>query len=1003
MWLSRIVKKGRETKSAFREIEKLIRAYSDPTNINQSKFWIIDIGRFFKPNAYIFLILFLVISILNTIFFLIPPYWEISILNDWNKSGLAILVPILVLGITFANVAKNLSNASRFASDYLKDSCKMPTVACIAFLSILYGYFASMSFSTVDKTLFLKVIFVLFSSFTIAGTIWCLVSLIYITIQITRCTHPETSIRAASYYATRKLGHAFLIEVYNAAWMGNYNSTLAEKLKELKNIRPFDEYWSTSLIMTEKSENKSSVTTVCEIKLPKKIDFHFGYRDYNISKLKKIDYLLKSKQTELYLTPHGFDNKQFGLLLGTSREELSATIYKSIHSIYKFRKDKYTEEAKEFWKNNYFKLRDSLFKSSGSADISQFQEYIKSIGLLYEILRKARKHELVKKYESLDYKKTRYLHLYIQSVKWILENKELEEDIKESFLEVLVDSVEHQVAGEIKSGDRLILGIFTWLIPSIYQLFPKKNINPRLWELRGRVGGFYGDASYLLADSEYHIDEESKIQIQLTLHKGIIRWLLLAIEEQDHELIKSLCTAARQLVFPDKKVVFKPSLLISQHFILCGKIIEFLMDNKEGIDPLHFQLLFVDEYDHLNYSHINFKELVDFFIESRHSDYSHFCYEFSSTDWERDPLMGGGYGTPKHTFQGNIELDYMFIYLSLSVIFLLENNPEPISFEFWGYSLPDKIEKFRSIASKLELYRFSDSKTKLEEWLRACDSLYKQEQEEYIATAIFNDELVFEYKNRFWEGYKSVSTFLAFCIKKRYCYISEEKNPTKRYSRSKSSFIGINNSSIQSIAKLDGQDLAQYYDKRLLKDLMVCKSEDETGSATSILAQFDQACDWLIEQNTNKDTGIIVFYGNAFIESELYKSGYYEPSHESQVFSGYYKNFPLIKVFDQKTSPTCGALDLKAWGGLKVKKELLESDIWGNIEIREWTDAEIDEAITNNQLKASDRNKAKGQCPIEYELFWSLDKDSLPHKKIITLEIPSQAGGKQSETEMTNH
>ena len=989
MWLSRIVKKKRETKSSFREIEKLIRAYSDPTDINQTKVWILDIGRFFKPNAYIYAIIFVTISILNAIFFLVQPNWELSILNDWIKSGMAILVPILVIGITFANVAKNLSNASRFASDYLKDSCKMPTVACIAFLSILYGYLATISFSNVDKTLFLKIIFVLFSSFTIAGTIWCLMSLIYITIQITRCTHPETSIQVASYYAVRKLGYAFLIEVYNAAWMGIYNRTIDEKLKELKNIHPFDEYWSTSLLPTEKDKNKKSVKTICEIRLPKKIDFHFGYRDYNLSKFKQLNQLLESEKTELYLTPHGVNNKQFGLLLGSSCEDLSTLIYKHLRSTYKFRKDKYTEKTKEFWKNNYFKLRDSLYKSSNSADISQFQEYIKSIGLLYEILRKIRKLELVRKYESLDYKKTRYLHLYIQSVKWILDNNELEEDVKESFLEVLVDSVEHQVEDEIKSGDRLILGIFTWLIPSIYQLFPKKDINPQLWELRGRVGGFYGDVSYLLSDAEYHIEEESKIQIKLTLHKGIIRWLLLAIEEQDHELIKSLCKAARELVFPEKKIVFTPSQLISQHFILCGKMIEFLMDNKKGIQPLHFKLLFVDEHDYQNNSYISFEELVKFFIESRHIDYSHFRYEFSSTDWERDPLMGGGYGTPKHTFQGNIELDYMFLYLALSIISLLKENPKPISFEFWGYSLPDKIEKFKSIAKILNFYDFSDSKTKLKEWLDACDSLYKKEKEESIATAPLNKELISVYKNKFWEGYKSVNSFLAFCLKRKYCVVTDVSNPKTRYSRSKSSFIGENNSSIQSIGKLDGQDWAQFYDTKLLKDIMEIGTDDETSNATNIRAQLDQAGEWLIDQKTNKDTGIIVFYGNAFIESELYRSGCYEPSYESQIFSGYYKNFPIIKRFYKDIEPTCVAYNLEGWKGITIKNEFLEKDIWGKLEIREWSVDEINEAIAKDQIKESDRNKAKGQCPVEFELFWSLDKNSLPHKKIISLESPS--------------
>jgi len=990
MWLSKAIKKERETKSTFREIENLIATYSDPTNINMSdKFWVVDIGRFFKPDIGIYLIIFLSFTILNAILFLVP-LLELSVLDAWTRIGITISVPILVLGITLANVAKSLSEASRFASDYLKDSCKMPTVACIAFLTILNGYLTTVLFSTIDGTFVLKIIFVLFSSFTIAGAIWCLTALVYVTLQITHCMHPEYSIRAASRYAARKLGHAFLVEVYNAAWMGKYNDILDERLKGLKRIHASEGYWSARILLRGKDKDDGSASILSEINLPEKIDFHFGYRDYNLSKLKKINKLLESEKTELYLTPHAVNNKEFGLLSGPSHEKLSTKIQKNLRSFCKFRKDKYVEKTGGFWEDNYFKLRGSLLREIRNSDIVQFKEYLKSIENLYEILRRARKYNFVRIQSSFDYKKVRYLYLYSQSVKWILENNDSEEEAKEAFLEALVDSIWRQVEDEIKNGDWFTLDVFTWLIPKTYQLFEKlvKDKSSRLWELRGRLGGFYREASDLLSNLEYNISQENRLQIQLVLHKGIIKWLLPAIESQDQELIKSLCKAARQLVFPQKKVVFTPPQLVSQHFILCGKMAEFLMENKVGILPLYFKLLFVDEYDYQEHSYIGFDELVKFFIESRQTDYWGFRSEFSTTDWERDPLMGGGFGTPSYTFQGNIELDYMFICLALSVIPFMQENPKPISFEFWGYNLPDKINKFANIATKIDIYDFANSNVKFIGWLNSCDRLYEQEKEERIANASLNDGLIQEYKDGFWEGYKKLKTFLSFCLSKKYCSISTENGSKKRFICPKELFIEGDRTTLRGIAKSQGAEISSFYDKRLLlKELMASDPKEEKGNATNTIEQLDQACEWLIRQNANKENGFILFYGNAFIESELYRSDCYKPSDNALVFSGYYKNFPIIKIYDQNTSPTCVAFDLQGWKGLKIKSEVSEKYIWGQIHIREWTEDEINDLIQNNKIKS--RNKAKGQCLIEYELFWSLDKGSLPLKKIIYLNTPS--------------
>ncbi len=130
-------------------------------------------------------------------------------------------------------------------------------------------------------------------------------------------------------------------------------------------------------------------------------------------------------------------------------------------------------------------------------------------------------------------------------------------------------------------------------------------------------------------------------------------------------------------------------------------------------------------------------------------------------------------------------------------------------------------------------------------------------------------------------------------------------------------------------------------------------------------------------------------FGQLYIESKLYNNDHYIPSWKEDrglVFSGYYKNYPIIQIYDDKISPKCVALNLQGWKGLIIRTVVLEKDIFGEINIREWTEEEINEAIRQGKIEEQDRNNVKGQCPIEYELFWSLDENVLPRQIIFSLK-----------------
>ena len=79
-------------------------------------------------------------------------------------------------------------------------------------------------------------------------------------------------------------------------------------------------------------------------------------------------------------------------------------------------------------------------------------------------------------------------------------------------------------------------------------------------------------------------------------------------------------------------------------------------------------------------------------------------------------------------------------------------------------------------------------------------------------------------------------------------------------------------------------------------------------------------------------------------------------------------------------------MNLQGWKGLEIRPEVLEKDILGDVKIREWAKEEIDEAIRKKHITEEDRNSVKGQCPVEYELFWRLDEKVLPMQMVVSLK-----------------
>ena len=175
----------------------------------------------------------------------------------------------------------------------------------------------------------------------------------------------------------------------------------------------------------------------------------------------------------------------------------------------------------------------------------------------------------------------------------------------------------------------------------------------------------------------------------------------------------------------------------------------------------------------------------------------------------------------------------------------------------------------------------------------------------------------------------------------------------------------------------------------MLNDIIKSIKTDDDETANNIESMLNKACQWLGEKEVNETKGIIVYCGSTYIDSELSNNEYYVPSWKNEkekYFSGYYKNYPIKTIHNQGEIEKCVALDMSGWKGIQVRTDIVDKEIFGDLNVRKWREDEIDAAIRKDtKLEENDRNKLKGTCVAEYELYWQLDKSDLPDQMTISI------------------
>ncbi len=981
MWLSHKIEKDTEVKETLTQIERLIARYSDAGGSSRTSGLLeFDLGTAFRPRLKVYVVVLLLAgSVMASL--ALAGIVSGPIAKMWVDLSLSTSIPILVLGISLATVAKSLNESSRFAWEYLRESCRITVFACVSFLTVLAGYFAGILFPLASRSIVTSVTYYALAAVAVGGGVWCLAALAYIVVDVTKCMYPAHAVEVACNYASRKLSYAFLKEVYLSVWMGKYSERLEEVTKEMQAIRSSIDYWAMHGF-SSKGENGGGWTRV--IRFRRRVDFAHQYRDYNLRSLRKLDKRLEKRQAELYLAPHGMDAGEFGTLTcDKTCEDLCAAIANKLPKICCAQEDKYKEEDSQFWEEHFMKMQQAFQKATTSADLAQFSGYLGAIGDAYRVVRSARKHEAVRKYFRPDtYNRIRYLFMYSKATECLLKKSdELDEDVVISFLKVLEDSIWKQVSDEIEQGDWYVLDTFKWLVPKIYQLFAEHRNKPALWQLRARFGAFYDYASSVLSDRKDALTDEARLEIQLILHKGIIHWLWSAMEQNDGELIKALCKAAKRLVFADGKIVYHPQVLVTQHLILCGKMLELVMSNSETVEASYFQMLCFEEHDHAALRNVSFDELAEFYVEVRSKGHLRdIMREYDETVWERNPLSGGGFGTPNYRFSGNIELDYMFIYLSLFSMGRSENRLTPVGFS--GYSLNTKIDTIEKGAQRVGLYGVRQSRVVLERWLSDCEELYESQKERRIADAVLCESRIQTYETTFWKGYAAGTPFLQFCRKHNHIrYRDRLVNNVGRIERSKRMFI--DGGTMDCDGTPDGAHLgAELERNKLVKRIVANSSGFKPVNNKRDLLQEGAA--WLEMRNCGSNDGILIVLGKLTLDSFLLADEWYIPrwrDEEDVGFAGKYKGYFIMHMFEREGSARCVALNLRGWQGIEADFSTAYTNKYGELKIREWTEEEITQAVERGAIRPEDTSKAKGNCPVGINLFWKLDEQQRPDQQ----------------------
>ncbi|MGD2094123.1 MAG: hypothetical protein PVH77_03850 [Phycisphaerales bacterium] len=999
MWLSKAIEKDSQTTDALRELAQLAGKYKDATKLPEgSKFFSTEI-RWFRPSVFWYLLFIVVFGVAG--------YFRSLAVEDfgvekWLDVMIWVIVPIFVLAVTITNLARSFSESVKFAGEYFNEVCRMELYCCLTLITMLVTILSSVIVKS--KIIPFEVIGCC-AGISLGATLSCITGIAFIIRETIRCAESTKAVQAATNYAARKMSYALVGKHYLTLWMTKYSEILNNWCQQdFKAIKPTSQYFSS---FWNDGNNQE------DIYMGFKINIHKGAIDYNFEALREIDNVLKNNGSELFLYPHKFqkDTARLGTIQysqGAGVDETICRIKQIAKKGCRFHRDKIQEMRKRFWKEHFSKLENALRIAIRDNDTSQMYSYLDSLVWVIEAVEKARKDEVVRKANDILDECWDLIDLYRRSLRQILlDGKELKHrDKANSFTEMLIDSLNNQVTQMLHNGDWRTLKLITWLTPTMYGEYETCDIdkNSALWDRRARFGGFYGWANGLFEEHCAEVNEKDQTKMRIVLHEGATRWLLIADKKKDGELVSSLCSAAKEIAFGDEGICFKQKELACQHLILLGKMISRYL-NDEGVvyedvmnlrsDPLERDLK------------IDFEELASFYLEHQvphegHSEYLRLFVNYVP-EGRPDPLRGIGGGHSWGMGLGGYEMALSFFYLG---IFALSSDEKPVirAIDFLSGEFENAMKQIKKMEGKVapeDLIDFHKGYQTLEEWVKNCRDMHKQQEAQKIAESQIEEEVWRNYGDGFQKGLKESVPFVDYCVKKGYVEESDDASMKTNWHMPKELFLDRSNT--DTVRKGDSfgnkvghnanswtvRSLIDYKDQEndVEKDVGIKLIHDDEARKKAS-KEVQKAVAWLNSTGCSAEQGLIILRGigpdvlHLFEESE-YKPAWREKGMEKG-FEGYYHGYPVLYLRGLRGHPLCVAMDLRDWRGLEACPKLLNENQSGKVLlIRERNKDEIDKAIE----KGTNEIQAKGYCVVELELFWKAPKKK-PKQKVLPFVLP---------------
>jgi hypothetical protein len=437
-----------------------------------------------------------------------------------------------------------------------------------------------------------------------------------------------------------------------------------------------------------------------------------------------------------------------------------------------------------------------------------------------------------------------------------------------------------------------------------------------------------------------------------------------------------------------------------QHFVLAGHLIG--LAKAKQVNTTAVERLFCERYAHE--VSLNFDELVRFYLDNSLplKTLDHYMRIFYSPTETHINLLTGSSHSSGFGMTGGHEISLTFIFLAAHALKGTGQLPDPVA-HMSGRISKENIDTVCEVFGDTLLKHGFDQ---LEKWIQKCEELQEMEEAKEIAKADFNEQMIMEHKKKFWEGYSKSVPVLSLCLKNGFYKIDNNALYEWRYVLPKIAVIDWKYPISGAEGDQYGISLGKQTQRKILSNI-VKKSNEDSVVQSGFSNAIREAVKWLVKEECKGEEGIIIAVSKGWPATELYRDESFVPSWREDVrslgfvdlgFDGFYEGFPIARFRgedDKEEGPEktneskpekVVAVDLRGWRGVSVREEVITERKFGRVEIREWNQGEIRQAIESEKLDVKDVDKAKRNCPVDVSFYWQFSSSELPRRKIFTLK-----------------